>query len=114
MDFRYCQSIKDPETGNMLIIGKMQSPVTWEFKISFQPEDIGGIVKIALCPAMLFYALKNLPQYLIYLMSRNKFKHEGDLTEKVNAAYEQCMTGGRVYHRGPEPLSSIRAAAKEV
>ncbi len=113
MDFRYCKTLKDPETGNMLIIGNMQSPVTWEFKITFHPEDIGGIMKAIFCPSMLFFAIKNLPQYLIYLMNRNKFKHEGDLVEKVNAAYEQCMTGGRVYHREPGSLSSSAALAKE-
>jgi len=113
MDFRYCKTLKDPETGSMLIIGNMQSPVTWEFKISFQPEDIGGIMKAVFTPSMFFFALKNLPQYLVYLMNRNKFKPEGNLVERVNAAYEQCMTGGRVYHREPGSLSSSAAIAKE-
>jgi len=62
MDFRYCKTMKDPETGSMLIIGNMQSPVTWEFKITFRPEDIGGILKAVLTPPMFFFALKNLPQ----------------------------------------------------
>jgi hypothetical protein len=106
MDFRYCKTLKDPETGNMLIIGNMQSPVTWEFKISFQPEDIGGIMKAVFTPAMFFFAVKNLPQYLFYLMNRNKYKLAGNLVEKVNAAYEQCMTGGRVRQRDPGSLSA--------
>ncbi len=114
MDFRYCKALKDPETGNMLIIGKMQSPVTWEFKITFQPEDIGGIVKLAFCPSLLFFAIKNLPQYLIYLMNKKKFQQEGNIVEKVNAAYEQCMTGGRVHYREPASLSSSAAASQEV
>lgn len=114
LDFRYCQAVKDPNEGNMLIIGNMQSPVTWEFKITFQPEDIGGIVKLVFCPSMLLFAIKNLPQYLVYLMNRNKYKHKGNLVEKVNAAYEQCMSGGRVHYRAPEPLSSGAAKAQEV
>lgn len=114
LDFRYCKTLKDHETGNMLIIGNMQSPVTWEFKITFHPEDIGGIMKALFCPSMLFFAIKNLPQYLFYLMNRNKYKVEGDIVEKVNAAYEQCMTGGRVYYREPGSLSSSVAGLKEV
>jgi hypothetical protein len=55
---------------------------------------------------MFFFALKNIPQYLIYLMNRDKYKLEGNIVEKVNAAYEQCMTGGRVYYREPGSLSS--------
>ncbi len=64
--------------------------------------------------SMFFFALKNLPQYLIYLLNRDKFKHDGNLVDKVNAAYEQCMTGGRVYHREPGSLSSSTTLAKEV
>jgi len=63
---------------------------------------------------LLFFAIKNLPQYLVYLMSRNKYKHKGNLVEKVNAAYEQCMSGGRVHYRAPESLSSGAAKAQEV
>jgi len=114
MDFRYCNTIKDPETGNVIIIGNMRSPVTWEFKITFHPEDIGGILKMLFCPSMLFFAIKNLPQYLVYLMNRNKYKTEGDLVERVNAAYEQCMTGGRAYYRDPGSISSSTAGLKEV
>ena len=114
MDFRYCKTLKDPETGNMMVIGNMQRPVTWEFKITFQPEDIGGIVKLVFCPSMLFFAIKNLPHYLVYLMSRNKYKPEGNLVDRVNAAYEQCMTGGRVHYREPGSLSSSATTAQEV
>jgi hypothetical protein len=113
LDFRYCQSVKDPNEGNMLIIGNMQSPVTWEFKITFQPEDIGGILKLVFCPSMFFFAVRNLPQYLVYLTNRNKYKHKGNLVEKVNAAYEQCMSGGRVHYRAPS-LDSGAAKAQEV
>jgi hypothetical protein len=114
MDFRYCQTLKDPETGNMMIIGNMCSPVTWEFKITFHPEDIGGIMKFVFSPSMLLFAIKNLSQYLFYLRDRDKYKTEGNLVEKVNAAYELCMTGGRVYHRDPGSLSSGAAVSQEV
>jgi hypothetical protein len=112
MDFRYCKALKDPESENMLIIGNMQSPVTWEFKITFHPEDIGGIMKALFTPSMFFFAIKNLPQYLFYLKDRDKYKLKEDIVEKVNAAYEQCMTGGRVYHREPGSLASNATGLK--
>ncbi len=114
MDFRYYKTLKDPETGNILIIGSMQSPVTWEFKITLQPEDIGGVMKALFCPSMLFFAIKNLPQYLVYLANKKKYRHEGNIVEKVNSTYEQIMTGGRVRHREPGSLASSAALSPEV
>jgi len=114
MDFRYYKTLKDPQTGNILIIGNMQSPVTWEFKITVQPEDIGGVMKALLCPPMLFFTIKNLPQYLVYLFNRNKYKLKENIVEKVNSTYEQIMTGGRVHYREPDSLSSKSTASQEV
>jgi len=114
MDFRYYKTLKDPQTGNILIIGNMQTPVTWEFKITVQPEDIGGVMKALLCPSMLFFTIKHLPQYLSYLFNRNKYKLKEDIVEKVNSTYEQIMTGGRVHYREPGSLSSDSTITQEV
>lgn len=114
MDFRYYKTLKDPQTGNILIIGNMQTPVTWEFKITVQPEDIGGVMKALLCPSMLFFTIKNLPQYLSYLFNRNKYKLKEDIVEKVNSTYEQIMTGGRSLNREPGFLSSKSTMTQEV
>jgi len=37
MDFRHYKTVKDPESENVFIIGSMQDPVNWEFKITFTP-----------------------------------------------------------------------------
>ena len=39
--------MKDPVTTNILIIGSMQEPVTWEFKVTLQLEDIDSKVNNA-------------------------------------------------------------------
>jgi hypothetical protein len=39
--------MKDPVTKNILIIGSMQEPVTWEFKVTLQLEDIDSKVNNA-------------------------------------------------------------------
>lgn len=100
MDFRHYKSMKDPDSGNILVIGKMQDPVNWEFKITLQPEDIGGIMKVALNFAMIKFVLKNLYQYIVYLFNRKKYQTESDITEKVNSAYEQVMIGRASPERG--------------
>lgn len=113
MDFRYCETIKDPETGNVIIIGNMRSPVTWEFKITFHPEDIGGILKMLFSRSMFVFAFRNLYQYVVYLMNRSTYTIEGNIVERVNSAYEQCMTGGRVFYRGSGSLPSSTTEMKE-
>ena len=100
MDFRRYKTMKDPESGNILIIGSMQSPVTWEFKVTMQPEDIGGIMKALFRPSMIWFVLKNLRQYPTYLLNKKKFDPENDIVEKVNSTYGQIMSGGRVRPRG--------------
>jgi hypothetical protein len=93
MDFRYYKTIKDPDTGHMMIIGSMQDPVNWEFKVILQPEDIGGIMKSMFNLPMIFFILRNLHQYVIYLFKRKQFsRSQENIVEKVNKAYEQVMT----------------------
>ena len=94
MDFRQYHTIKDPDSGQLLIIGKMQDPVDWEFKITLQPEDMGGIVKMALNRHMIFFVLRNLHQYIVYLFKRKSFQDNGtEMADKVNSAYDQVMKG---------------------
>ena len=82
--------MKDPVTKNILIIGSMQEPVTWEFKVTLQPEDIGGVMKAVFNTSMKWFIIKNLPQYLIYLAKRKELRLE-DIDSKVNNAYDQVM-----------------------
>ncbi|MEW6078886.1 MAG: hypothetical protein AB1724_13805 [Thermodesulfobacteriota bacterium] len=94
MDFRHYKTLKDPETGNIMVIGSMQDPVNWEFKVILQPEDIGGIMKSVFNLPVIFFIIKNLHQYLLYLWNRKEFsKSEAGIVEKVNAAYDQIMKG---------------------
>lgn len=73
MDFRQYGTIQDPDSGNILIIGKMQSPVTWEFVITLQPEDIAGIMKSFFTFPMIRFVFRNLYQYVIFLFKKKKF-----------------------------------------
>ncbi len=99
MDFRQYQSLKDPKSENILIIGNMQDPVTWEFKITLQPEDIAGVMKMLFNFSMIKFVIKNLHQYLIYLLNREKYISQENSLQNVNEAYEQISSGGRSRRR---------------
>ncbi|MFP4474604.1 MAG: hypothetical protein ACLFOY_03535 [Desulfatibacillaceae bacterium] len=92
MDFRSYKVVKDPETGNVCIIGNIKDPVNWEFRIVMEPEDIPGFMKILFNISVLTLGVKNAHRYLSFLFGREKFDegHEG-LEEKVNTAYQQMM-----------------------
>ena len=97
MDFRYYKTVKDPESDNVFIIGSMRYPVNWEFRITFSPEDVPGLIKTFINFSLLKLMIKNIPRYFIYLWNRKKFIEPGgvDLEKKVNEAYEQVMYGRR-------------------
>jgi len=97
MDFRYYKVVKDPKTGNPIVIGCMQSPVTWEFTLKLEPDDMAGIVKLVLNVPLLKFALKNAYRYPIYLMNRDNYRLEDEehLQERVFAVYEKMREGGK-------------------
>lgn len=97
MDFRHYKTVKDPTGDRVFIYGNMQEPVTWEFRITIEPEDIPGFMKAFFNRCMIKLVFKNLHRYLFYLFNRGKYADpEGmDLEKKVNTTYEQVMTGRR-------------------
>ena len=103
MDFRSYTVVKEPETNNVCIIGTMKDPVNWEFRITVEPDDIPGIMKIAFNLSLILLGVKNAHKYLNFLLNREKFVTESDaeLEEKVNAAYDQMMRRSRPGARMP-------------
>jgi hypothetical protein len=94
MDFRYYKVIKDPKSGEVMVIGKMQDPVTWEFTMKLEPSDIAGIMKLFFSFAMLAFVLKNMFLYISYLFNRKQYvlKGDEDLEQKVLGTYEKMMS----------------------
>jgi len=94
MDFRYYKTIKDKQTGEVVIIGNMQDPVTWEFTMKLEPEDIAGILKLLFSPSLLWFVIKNLFRYPMYLFHRKKYVVDGEesLEQRVLGAYDKMMS----------------------
>jgi hypothetical protein len=96
MDFRHYKTVRDPDSGNMLVIGKMQSPVTWEFVITLQPEDIAGVMKALFTFSMIRFVLKNLYQYVIFLFNKKKFKpKDSNFVSKIRKSYLHMVKNQR-------------------
>jgi hypothetical protein len=97
MDFRYYKTIKDPQSDNIFVIGSMQDPVNWEFRITFGPEDVAGLVKMFFNFAMIKLIVKNVHKYFFYLFNKERYIEPGgmDLEKKVSDAYDQVMNGRR-------------------
>ena len=102
MDLRYYKLVTDPETGLLTLIGNMQSPVTWEFTIKIEPDDIAGVIKLALNLPLLKFAAKNLYRYPIYLKNRKDFVLEDDenLEKRVMDTYKKMTSPSPDRKRG--------------
>ena len=94
MDLRYYKIVRDEETGGVTIIGNMQSPVTWEFTIKLEPEDIAGIVQLAMNPPLWAFVAKNLMQIPEFIKNRSDFVLEDadSLEQRVMEVYKKMTT----------------------
>ena len=94
MDFRYYQMKNYPATENVYIIGKITDPVNWEFRITLEPDDIPGLIKMFMNFGVIRLALKNMYKYIIYLFNRRKYAEVAgyDIEKQVDKAYSQMMS----------------------
>ncbi|MGK5095070.1 hypothetical protein WDW89_24050 [Deltaproteobacteria bacterium TL4] len=96
MDCREYIVKKDPDNGsNVIILGKITDPVHWEFKITVEPEDIAGLMKLLFNYCVLKLTILNLFRYVLYLFNRQKYQVPENLEESVNNAYENMMNPSR-------------------
>lgn len=97
MDFRHYRTMQDPDSSNVLIIGKMQSPVTWEFVITLQPEDIAGVMKALFTFPMIRFAIRNFYQYIIFLFNKKKFvPKDNNFVSKIRKSYLHMVKKQRI------------------
>jgi len=97
MDCRYYKVNYDPQTENVYIIGTITDPVNWEFRVTLQPDDIPGMMKLFFHTCVIKLLLKNFYKYIVYWLDRRKFAEAAgyNLEEKVDAAYRLMMSQGR-------------------
>jgi len=93
MDCRYYMVKNDPSSDNAYIIGKIADPVNWEFRVTLEPDDIPGLIKMFLTYSIIKLTLKNMHKYITYLFTRRKYAEAAgyDIEERVDNAYRQMM-----------------------
>jgi hypothetical protein len=97
MDFRHYRTVQDPDSSNVLIVGRMQSPVTWEFVITLQPEDIAGVMKAFFTLPMLRFVIRNLYQYVAFFRRRKTFETEdANFVPKIRTSYLHMVKKQRI------------------
>ncbi|MFZ5570367.1 MAG: hypothetical protein ACOZF0_08180 [Thermodesulfobacteriota bacterium] len=101
MDFRYYKLLQKPGSRELYIIGRMRDPVNWEFRITLQPEDLPGFMRMFFHLAMLKFIFRNIHRCIIDFFQRNSSirAEQEHLEERVDSAYEQVMSGGRTARR---------------
>ena len=93
MDCRYYMVKRDPSGDNAYIIGKITDPVNWEFRVTLEPDDIPGLIKMFMHYGIIKLTFKNMYKYIIYLFNRRKYAEAMgcDIEERVDSAYRQMM-----------------------
>jgi len=97
MDCRYYKVKYDPLKEDVYIIGTITDPVNWEFRVTLQPDDIPGMMKLFFHTCVIKMVFKNFYKYFIYFLNRRKFAEAAgyNIEEKVDEAYRQMMSQGR-------------------
>jgi len=97
MDCRYYTVKYDPLKEDVYIIGTITDPVNWEFRVTLQPDDIPGMMKLFFHTSVIKLVFKNFYKYFIYFLNRRKFAEAAgtNIEEKVDDAYRQMMSQGR-------------------
>jgi len=94
MDCRYYKVKSDPAGDNIHIVGKITDPVNWEFRVTLEPDDIPGLIKMFMNYCIIKLTVKNMYKYILYLFSRRKYAEAAgyDIEATVDNAYMQMMT----------------------
>ena len=91
MDFKEYSVAREGDADGVQIIGTIKEPVNWEFKITIEPNDVPGMMKIFFNWSVIKLVLLNALKFIPLFFNRKNYTPEDNIEEKVNKAYEQMM-----------------------
>jgi hypothetical protein len=105
MDFRCYEVVGEKRSngngssgdGVVGVYGTITTPVNWDFRVEFGPEDVPGLIRIALTTPFLKMIFRNLLLYFSFLKNNRKFR-QGDREEviaKVKKTHATMVMGVR-------------------
>ena len=105
MDFRCYEVVGEKRSngngssgeGIVGVYGTITTPVNWDFRVEFGPEDVPGLIRIALTRPFLMLILKNLWGYVSFLKNRDKFRQgkRDEVIAKVKKTHATMVMGVR-------------------
>lgn len=113
MDFTH-YAIRGSEDGGIEIFGVTEQPVSWEFRVHIEQEDIPGLVNVALSRPVRRMVIRRIFTAIATIWKRRHFKVPEGLEERVRTAHSHVMDRPRINRQvssragsGTAPTASI-------
>ncbi len=113
MDFTH-YAIRGSEDGGIEIFGVTEQPVSWEFRVHIEQEDIPGLVNVALSKPVRRMVIRRIFTAIATIWKRRHFKVPEGLEERVRTAHSHVMDRPRINRQvsgragsGTAPTASI-------
>ncbi|MCL5886510.1 MAG: hypothetical protein M1280_05685 [Actinobacteria bacterium] len=113
MDFTH-YAIRGSEDGGIEIFGVTEQPVSWEFRVHIEQEDIPGLVNVALSRPVRRMVIRRIFTAIATIWKRRHFKVPEGLEERVRTAHSHVMDRPRINRQvsdradsGTVPTASI-------
>ena len=105
MDFTH-YAIRGSEDGGIEIFGVTEQPVSWEFRVHIEQEDIPGLVNVALSKPVRRMVIRRIFTAIATIWKRRHFKVPEGLEERVRTAHSHVMDRPRINRQGSDRADS--------
>ncbi len=95
MDFTH-YAIRGSDDGGIEIFGVTEQPVSWEFRVHIEQEDIPGLVNVALSKPVRRMVMRKMFTAIATVWRRRHFKVPEGLEERVKTAHSHVMDRPRI------------------
>ncbi len=95
MDFTH-YAVRRSDDGGIEIFGVTEQPVSWEFRVHIEQEDVPGLVHVALSKPVRKMLIRKIPTAIATVWRRRRFKVPEGLEERVKNAHSHVMERQRM------------------
>jgi hypothetical protein len=113
MDFREYEVVREGE--ELVVVGTIRDPVNWDFTIRMCEDDVVGITKLVLRPAMIWMLLRAFwKRRKAHHWSQDHPEHLAEGRERLKVAREDAVERARACMQqqpARKPTRSLRSVA---
>lgn len=110
MDFTH-YAVRRSDDGGIEIFGVTEQPVSWEFRVHIEQEDIPGLVHVALSKPVRRMFMPKIFTAIATIWRRRRFKVPEGLEERVKTAHSHVMERQRINRQMIASRANSGAAA---